>query len=106
MAVSPCISYHFYVEAGLTQTQVLLWVSGEQLRAVFDNVVLAEYRCRYDWRDARSKIFGAACSTGRALRHRKACCSPSLPKSLGYSIARHLGGVTGLALPHSAITAF
>jgi transposase InsO family protein/transposase len=44
-------SYHFYVEAGLPQKQVLLWVSGEQLRAAFDNVVLAEYRCHYDWRD-------------------------------------------------------
>src|ERR671936_491272 len=44
-------SYHFYVEEGLPQTQVLLWVSGEQLRAAFDNVVLAEYRCHYDWRD-------------------------------------------------------
>ena len=43
-------SYHFYVEAGLPCTQVLLWVSGEQLRAVFEHVVLAEYRCRYDWR--------------------------------------------------------
>jgi hypothetical protein len=32
------------------QTQVLLWVYGEQLRAVLDNVVLAEYHCRYDWR--------------------------------------------------------
>jgi hypothetical protein len=42
--------YHFYVEAGVPKTQVLLWVSGEQLRAVLDNVVLAEYRCRYDWR--------------------------------------------------------
>jgi hypothetical protein len=31
-------SYHFYVEAGLPRTQVLLWVSGEQLRAAFDNV--------------------------------------------------------------------
>jgi len=31
-------------------TQVLLWVYGEQLRAVLDNVVLAEYHCRYDWR--------------------------------------------------------
>ena len=39
-------SYHFYVEEGLPCTQVLLWVSGEQLRAVFDHVVLAEYRCR------------------------------------------------------------
>ncbi len=43
-------SYHFYVEEGLPKTRVLLWVYGEQLRAVLDNVVLAEYHCRYDWR--------------------------------------------------------
>src|SRR6266568_861665 len=43
-------SYHFYVEHGLPKTQVLLWVYGEQLRAVLDNVVLAEYHCHYDWR--------------------------------------------------------
>jgi len=43
-------SYHFYVEEGLPKTRVLLWVYGEQLRAMFDNVVIAEYRCRYDWR--------------------------------------------------------
>ena len=30
--------------------QVLLWVSGAQLRAVFEHVVLAEYRCHDDWR--------------------------------------------------------
>jgi len=42
-------SYHFYVEEGLPKTQVLLWVYGEQLRALFDNVVLAESRCHYDW---------------------------------------------------------
>lgn len=48
-------SYHFYVEAGLPKTQVLLWVYGEQLRAVFDHVVLAEYHCRYDWRDHKVK---------------------------------------------------
>jgi transposase InsO family protein len=48
-------SYHFYAEEGLPQTQVLLWVSGEHLRAAFDNVVLAEYRCRYDWRDRHVK---------------------------------------------------
>jgi hypothetical protein len=47
--------YHFYVEEGLPQTQVFLWVSREQLRAVCDNVVLAEYRCRYDWRDRHVK---------------------------------------------------
>ena len=38
------------MEHGGPQTQVLLWVYGEQLRAVLDNVVLAEYHCRYDWR--------------------------------------------------------
>jgi hypothetical protein len=48
-------AYIEYIEEGLPQTQVLLWVSGEQLRAMFDNVVLAEYRCRYDWRDRKVK---------------------------------------------------
>jgi hypothetical protein len=48
-------SYHFYVEEGLPQTQVLLWVSSEQLRAAFDNVILAAYHCRYDWRDRQVK---------------------------------------------------
>jgi len=48
-------SYHFYVEAGLPQTQVLLWVAGTQLRAAFDHVILAEYYCRYDGRDRRVK---------------------------------------------------
>jgi transposase InsO family protein len=43
-------SYHFYIEEGIPQTQVLLWVYGEELRAVLDHVVLAEYHCRYDWR--------------------------------------------------------
>jgi Winged helix-turn helix/Integrase core domain len=41
---------HFYVEQGLPTTPVLLWLSGDQLRAVFDTVVVAEYRCHYDWR--------------------------------------------------------
>ena len=43
-------SYHFYIEEGVPHTQVLLWVYGEQLRAVLDHVVLAEYHCRYAWR--------------------------------------------------------
>jgi len=43
-------SYHFYIEEGVPHTQVLLWVYGEQLRAVLDHVVFAEYHCRYDWR--------------------------------------------------------
>ena len=48
-------SYHSSVEAGLPQTQVLLWVAVEQLQAVFENVLLAEYHCRYDWRDRKVK---------------------------------------------------
>jgi hypothetical protein len=48
-------SYHVYVEAGLPKTRVLLWVYGEQWRAVLDHVVLAEYRCRYDWREHHVK---------------------------------------------------
>ena len=43
------------MEEGLPRTQVLLWVAGEQLRAMFENVILAEYRCRYDWRDHKVK---------------------------------------------------
>ena len=35
--------------------QVLLWVAGEQLRAVFENVVLAAYHCWYDWQDRKVK---------------------------------------------------
>jgi transposase InsO family protein len=45
--------YHFYVEQGLPQTQVLLGVSGNELRAVFDTVVLAEYHCHYDVRHGK-----------------------------------------------------
>jgi transposase InsO family protein len=48
-------SYHFYVEEGLPKTKVLLWVYGNELRAVFENVVLAEYYCRYDLRDCQVK---------------------------------------------------
>lgn len=47
--------YHFYVAEGLPTTQVLLWVYGQELRAVFDTVVLAHYHCRYDRRDGRVK---------------------------------------------------
>jgi hypothetical protein len=46
-------SYHFYVEQGVPKTQVLLWVYGEQWRAVLDNVVLAEYYCQYNWHERK-----------------------------------------------------
>jgi Integrase core domain/Homeodomain-like domain len=48
-------SYHFYVDQGLPQKQVLLWVYGQELRAVFDNVLVAEYHCRYDLRERKVK---------------------------------------------------
>jgi hypothetical protein len=47
--------YHFSVEEGMPKTRVLLWASGEQLRAVFEDVLLAECHCRYDWRDRKVK---------------------------------------------------
>jgi Integrase core domain/Homeodomain-like domain len=58
-------SYHFYVESGVPHTQVLLWVYGEQLRAVLDNVVLAEYHCHYDGRARKVTEIrdGVFCST-------------------------------------------
>jgi hypothetical protein len=34
---------------------VLLWVAGESLRAAFEHVILAEYRCRYDWQNRKVK---------------------------------------------------
>ncbi len=47
--------YHFHVEEGLPQQPVLLWVIGDTLRAECESVVLAEYRCRYDWHDRKVK---------------------------------------------------
>ena len=46
-------SYHFYIEEGLPRKRVLLWVYGDRLRAEFENVVVAEYRCRYDWKERK-----------------------------------------------------
>ena len=34
----------------MPRKRVLLWVYGDRLRAEFENVMVAEYRCRYDWR--------------------------------------------------------
>jgi hypothetical protein len=47
------------------QTQGLLWVYGEHLRAVLDNVVLAEYHCHYDGRTRKVTEIrdGVFCST-------------------------------------------
>jgi hypothetical protein len=58
--------YHCSVAEGLPQTQVLRWVYGEQVRAVFEHVVLAAYACRDDWQtrkvtDIREGVWYATC---------------------------------------------
>ena len=40
---------------GCPRPKVWLWVYGNELRAVFKNIVLAEYYCRYDVRDHKVK---------------------------------------------------
>ena len=45
--------YHFYVAQGVSQTPVWLWVYGNEVRAVYDNVLLAEYHCHYDLRTGK-----------------------------------------------------
>ena len=83
-------SYHFYVEQGVPQTQVLLWVYGEQLRAVLDNVVLAEYHCRTIGAPTKSRRSAMESSTPRALPRRKARSCRSRPRSHWYCIALRL----------------
>ena len=43
------------MEQGLPQTKVLLWLYGEQLRAMFEHVVLAEDHCHYELREHNVK---------------------------------------------------
>ena len=38
----PLHRYHVYVDQGLPQTQVLLWVYGQERRAVWEHALLAE----------------------------------------------------------------
>jgi len=45
--------FHFYVECSLPHTQIALWLDGDQLRAVVDHVLVAEYTCHYSWRTRR-----------------------------------------------------
>jgi transposase InsO family protein len=42
--------FHFYIDEGLAQLPVCLWATGEDLRAVYDHVLVAEYTCHYDLR--------------------------------------------------------
>jgi transposase InsO family protein len=73
--------YHFYVEEGLPKTRVLLWVYGHELRAVFDNVVLAEYACRYDLRDQHVKdIRDGRCHPHDAFASKQIALLPLTPQ--------------------------
>ena len=100
-------SYHFYVEAGLPKTQVLLWVYGTELRAVFENVVLAEYHCRYDLRHRQVKDIALASLQGRSRGEflcDSFCVAPGLadsPQSSGV-----LGALSPTPPDASASTAF
>ena len=44
---------HCYVDQGLPQQPVLLWVHGQELRAVCEQVLFAEYHCHYDLREGK-----------------------------------------------------
>jgi len=86
-------SYHFYVERGLPTTQILLWVYGEQLRAVYDNVVLAEYRCRYDGRTGKVKDIRDGLFHPTRFPSPQGTLIPFNPQEALVSIARRWGGV-------------
>ena len=99
--------YHFYVEQGLPQTQVLLWVSGAELRAVFDTVVLAEYHCHYalrhgkvtDIRDGRFAPTRFASPQGALLPFNpQECCGGVSPPVLEPSTRVALSSPTIVAL--------
>ena len=63
-----------------------------QLRAAFDHVILAEYHCRYDWRDRqRERDAPGGVSTPHASRRRRAPYSRSPPKTPWWSIAHGRG---------------
>ena len=51
--------YHFHVEEGLPQQPVLVWLSGDMLRVACESVVVAEYRCHYDWRVRKIQAIGS-----------------------------------------------
>ena len=46
-------SYHFYGDQGLPQKQGLLGVYGQELRAVCEHALLAEYPCHDDLREGK-----------------------------------------------------
>ena len=46
-------SYHFSVDQGLPQQQVLLWVYGQERRAGCEHALLAAYPCHYDLREGQ-----------------------------------------------------
>ena len=86
--------YHFYVEQGLPPTQVLLWLSGEQLRAVFDHGVVAAYRCHDNWRTRKVEAIREGVFYPTRHVSSQGAFIPFILKSPWCSIARDLGGVT------------
>jgi hypothetical protein len=75
-------SYHFYVEEGLPRTQVLLWVDGHELRAMFENVGLPSIPAAMMFEMAQSKTSGMDVIIP----------TPTLPLSKAHWQRGHLGG--------------
>jgi hypothetical protein len=93
-------SYHFYVYAGLPKTRVFLGVYGEQWRAVLDHGVLAEYRCRYDWREHQVKAMRDGVFSPTRFASPQGALLPLTPhESLIVSRPRPTGRLVQLPVP-------
>jgi len=97
-------SYHFYIEAGLPQTQVLLWVAGTHLRAAFDHLILAEYHCRYDWRDRRVKDVRQAAFHPTRFALPRGTLLPLTPPDSLVHLSRPGKASSASPAPHTAVT--
>ena len=92
-------SYHFSVEAGVPKTQVLLWVYGEQLRAVVDHVILAEYHSRDDWQTRQVTEIRDGAFYPTRFASPQATLLPINPKNPSCSIARRPSDIRHSGLP-------
>jgi len=100
-------SYHFYVEEGLAKTQVLLRVYGEQLRVVFENVVLAEYHCHDDWQDRKVKNIRQGVVYPTRFASPRGTLIPLTPPGLRGGVSRQASQAPGApSLPCPAMLLF
>ena len=82
---------HFYVDQGVPQTPVLLWVSGEDLRAVYDQVLVSRVSLPRQPADASGHP-----PPPRAMVSQPVCC----PAGAGRAGGAHAAGLyRGVASP-------